>query len=100
MRARRSRHMRQLLLGNEAVALGAVHAGVGGAFGYPGTPSTEILEHVQRLVRTNAALVVAARWSANEKVAYEAALGMSFVGRRAIVSMKHVGLNVASDPFM
>ena len=78
--------MPQLMLGDEAVALGAMHAGIGGAFSYPGTPATEIFEHVQRLARGTS---VAARWSANEKVAYEAALGMSFTGRRALVSMKH-----------
>jgi indolepyruvate ferredoxin oxidoreductase alpha subunit len=87
-----------LLLGDEAVALGAIHAGIGGAFAYPGTPATEIFEYVQQQARDRADL--AARWSANEKVAYEAALGMSYIGRRALVSMKHVGLNVAADPFM
>ncbi len=88
----------ELLLGDEAIALGAIHAGIGGAFSYPGTPATEILECIQE--RTAASGAVAARWSANEKVAYEEALGMSYAGKRAIVSMKHVGLNVAADPFM
>jgi indolepyruvate ferredoxin oxidoreductase alpha subunit len=90
--------MIELLMGDEAVALGAIHAGIGGAFSYPGTPSTEIFEYIQAHAR-NAGTPVA-RWSANEKVAYEEALGMSFTGRRALVSMKHVGLNVAADPFM
>ncbi|MBK9121144.1 MAG: indolepyruvate ferredoxin oxidoreductase [Phycisphaerales bacterium] len=88
----------ELLLGDEAIALGALHAGIGGAFAYPGTPSTEIFEYVAAAVRRGAP--VAARWSANEKVAYEEALGMSYAGRRALVSMKHVGLNVAADPFV
>ncbi len=90
--------MSDLLLGDEAVALGALHAGIGGAFSYPGTPATEILEYVQAQAAQYP--FVAARWSANEKVAYEEALGMSLAGRRALVSMKHVGLNVAADPFM
>jgi indolepyruvate ferredoxin oxidoreductase, alpha subunit len=87
----------ELLLGNEAVGLGAIHAGLSGVFGYPGTPSTEIFEYIQsKATESN----IMARWSANEKVAYEEALGMSFAGKRAIVTMKHVGLNVAADPFM
>lgn len=85
----------ELLLGDEAVALGAIDAGIAGAFSYAGTPATEIFETVQALAHD-----VWAGWSANEKVAYEEALGMSYVGKRALVSMKHVGLNVASDPFM
>ncbi|NOT01988.1 MAG: indolepyruvate ferredoxin oxidoreductase [Phycisphaerales bacterium] len=90
--------MIELLMGDEAVALGAIHSGIGGAFSYPGTPATEIFEFVQRHAGRGRTLV--ARWSANEKVAYEEAMGMSFVGKRALVSMKHVGLNVAADPFM
>mgnify|MGYP002623565056 CR=1 FL=1 len=86
----------EMLLGDEAVALGALHSGIGGAFSYPGTPATEILEFVQ----ARADSTVSALWSANEKVAYEEALGMSYAGKRALVSMKHVGLNVAADPFM
>jgi len=88
----------ELLLGDEAVALGAIHAGIAGAFSYPGTPATEIFEYIQE--RTSRSGDVSARWSANEKVAYEEALGMSYAGCRAIVSMKHVGLNVAADPFI
>jgi len=84
-----------ILLGNEAVALGALHAGITAAYGYPGTPSTEIIESL--LERNHEAIV---SWCANEKTAYEAALGVTFVGRRALVTMKHVGLNVAADPFM
>ena len=88
----------ELLLGDEAVALGAIHAGIGGAFSYPGTPATEIFEFIQRTTANDPG--VSALWSANEKVAYEEALGMSYAGKRAIVSMKHVGLNVAADPFV
>ena len=87
----------ELLLGDEAVAQGAIDAGLVGAFSYPGTPATEIFEYLERHA---AAHGLAARWSANEKVAYEEALGLSYTGGRAIVSMKHVGLNVAADPFM
>ena len=90
--------MPELLMGDEAVALGAIHAGIGGAFSYPGTPATEVFEFVEKYTRRNG--TISARWSANEKVAYEEALGMSYVGKRALVSMKHVGLNVAADPFM
>jgi indolepyruvate ferredoxin oxidoreductase alpha subunit len=88
----------RILLGDEAVALGAIHAGVSAAYAYPGTPATEILEflldHQQRRGAPHAA------WCANEKTAYEAALGACFAGRRALVAMKHVGLNVAADPFV
>lgn len=91
----------EMLLGDEAVGLAALHSGISGAFSYPGTPATEIFEFIEtRRERDGRAADVHATWSANEKVAYEEALGMSFVGRRAIVSMKHVGLNVALDPFM
>jgi indolepyruvate ferredoxin oxidoreductase alpha subunit len=84
----------QLLSGNEAIALGAYHAGVQVAAAYPGTPSTEILENLSRFKD------IYAEWSTNEKVAMEVGLGASYTGARAMVSMKHVGLNVASDPFM
>ncbi len=85
-------------LGGEAVALGALHAGITAAYGYPGTPSTEILDFL--LTRPPAAGAPRATWCTNEKAAYEAALGVALVGRRALVTMKHVGLNVAADPFM
>jgi indolepyruvate ferredoxin oxidoreductase, alpha subunit len=87
-----------VLLGDEAVALGAVHAGLTAAYAYPGTPSTEILEYLLRAATTHGGFHAA--WCTNEKTAYEAALGVSFAGRRAMTSMKHVGLNVAADPFM
>ena len=88
---------RLLLLGDEAVALAAVHAGISGAYSYPGTPASEIFEYVEKLADR---FGIHAAWAANEKVAYEEALGMSFAGKRALVSMKHVGLNVAADPFV
>jgi indolepyruvate ferredoxin oxidoreductase, alpha subunit len=87
-----------VLLGDEAVALGAVHAGLTAAYAYPGTPSTEILEYLVRYEKKHGG--PRATWSTNEKTAYEEALGVSFAGRRALTSMKHVGLNVAADPFM
>jgi indolepyruvate ferredoxin oxidoreductase alpha subunit len=87
-----------VLLGDEAVALAAVHAGMTAAYAYPGTPSTEILEYLVRYQKRHGAPL--ATWCTNEKTAYEAALGVSFAGRRTMTSMKHVGLNVAADPFM
>jgi len=88
------------LLGDEAVALGAIHAGVSAAYGYPGTPSTEILQYLINEQKKGASGSHIARWCSNEKTAYEAALGVSFAGKRSIVTMKHVGLNVAADPFI
>ncbi len=88
----------RILLGDEAVALGAVHAGLSAAYAYPGTPSTEIMEALQSYRAEHAGLH--ANWCANEKTAFECALGTAFAGRRALVAMKHVGLNVAADPFM
>jgi indolepyruvate ferredoxin oxidoreductase, alpha subunit len=87
--------MKTLLTGNEAVARGAWEAGVSAAFGYPGTPSTEILEN---LVKHKDDVYL--EWAPNEKVAFEAATGASYAGARTIVTMKHVGLNVAADPLM
>lgn len=83
---------RLLLSGNQAVARGAMECGVSVATSYPGTPCTEILETLSTYSS------VQAMWSTNEKVAYEVALGAAFAGARAMVSMKHVGLNVAADP--
>jgi len=85
--------MKRILLGNEALALGAYAAGVSVATGYPGTPSTEILELYARYPG------VYAEWSPNEKVALEVGMGASTGGVRTMVTMKHVGLNVAADPF-
>jgi indolepyruvate ferredoxin oxidoreductase alpha subunit len=89
---------REILLGDEAVGLGAIHSGLSGVYAYPGTPSTEIFEFVERIARKTGD--IHAFWSTNEKVAYEEALGMSWAGKRALVCMKHVGLNVAADAFM
>lgn len=90
---------KKLLLGDEAFALGALNAGLSGAYAYPGTPSTEILEFVQSNPITKER-GIHSHWSSNEKTAYEEAMGMSYCGKRSMVSMKHVGLNVAADPFM
>ncbi len=86
-----------LLLGDQAVALGAIRAGISGVYAYPGTPSTEITEYIQA---SPEAAGIHSRWCTNEKTAMEAALGVSYVGRRALVCMKHVGLNVAADAFV
>lgn len=88
-----------LLLGDEAIAQAALDAGLSGIYAYPGTPSTEIMEYIQSSEQA-AAGGVHREWSSNEKTAMEAALGMSYAGKRAIVSMKHVGLNVAADAFI
>jgi indolepyruvate ferredoxin oxidoreductase alpha subunit len=85
---------KRLLSGNEAIALGAYNAGLKVASAYPGTPSTEILETLAEYKD------IYAEWSTNEKVAMEVAVGSSYAGARTLVSMKHVGLNVAADPFM
>ena len=85
----------RLLLGDEAIALGAVHAGISGVYAYPGTPSTEITEFIQANAPD-----VRSKWCTNEKTAMEAALGMSYAGKRALVCMKHVGMNVAADAFV
>ena len=97
-----------LLLGDEAVALGALDAGLSGVFAYPGTPSTEITEFIQNRKgykgrgqdRLCGEPPVHCNWSANEKTAMEEALGASYAGKRALVCMKHVGMNVCADPFM
>ena len=84
--------MKQLILGNEAVARGLYEAGCSFVSSYPGTPSTEITEAVAKYPE------VYAEWAPNEKVAMEAAFGASLAGRRSFCGMKHVGLNVAADP--
>ncbi len=88
-----------ILMGNEAMARGLIEAGVTLAASYPGTPASEILQAVAAIARTEA-IPLHAEWSVNEKVAYETALANSMCGRRSAVSMKQVGLNVASDPFL
>jgi indolepyruvate ferredoxin oxidoreductase alpha subunit len=91
--------MKNLVLGNEALAQGAIDAGISGVYAYPGTPSTEITEYIQKS-KIAKELGLHSTWSVNEKTAMEAALGMSYCGKRALTVMKHVGLNVASDVFM
>jgi indolepyruvate ferredoxin oxidoreductase alpha subunit len=92
---------RLFLSGNEALARGALRAGLGFACGYPGTPSTEVLETLAALgVGRGDPASVHAEWCINEKVAMETAIGAALAGKRALVTMKHVGLNVAADPFM
>jgi indolepyruvate ferredoxin oxidoreductase alpha subunit len=88
-----------LLLGDEAIAQGAIDAGLSGMYAYPGTPSTEIMEYIQSSGEA-AGRGIHRHWSSNEKTAMEAALGMSYAGKRAMVAMKHVGLNVAADSFI
>lgn len=88
-----------LVLGDEALALGAVDAGLSIAYGYPGTPSTEIIEYLQKYSKESGSSLIA-RWCANEKTSYEGAVGVSYAGKRALVTMKHVGLNVAADAFI
>jgi len=92
MAAKAQKH---LMSGNEAIARGAYEAGVTFASGYPGTPSTEILENIVQYKKD-----IYCEWSPNEKVAFEAAAAAAWAGARAIVTMKHVGLNVAADPLM
>ena len=84
--------MRKLMTGDEAIARGAYEAGVSYASAYPGTPSTEILENLATYEE------IYAEWAPNEKVAMESAIGASVAGLRSMVSMKHVGMNVAADP--
>ena len=83
---------RKIMLGNEAIARGVYEAGVKVSAAYPGTPSTEISENIVKYPE------IYAEWSPNEKVAMEVAIGASTAGVRSIASMKHVGVNVASDP--
>jgi indolepyruvate ferredoxin oxidoreductase alpha subunit len=91
--------MKKLLLGDEAIAQGAIDAGLSGVYAYPGTPSTEITEYIQGYQKATGA-DIHCRWCTNEKTAMETALGMSFAGKRSLVCMKHVGMNVAADPFV
>ena len=95
--------MKRLLLGDEAIAQGAIDAGLSGVYAYPGTPSTEITEYIQhsQLSTLNShPSPIFCKWATNEKTAMEAALGMSYMGKRALVCMKHVGMNVCADAFM
>ena len=109
--------MKKLLLGDEAIAQGAIDAGLSGVYAYPGTPSTEITEYIQLSEKRKALSAsledgadsayslefkgkIFCQWATNEKTAMEAALGMSYMGKRALVCMKHVGMNVCADAFM
>ena len=109
--------MKHLLLGDEAIAQGAIDAGLSGVYAYPGTPSTEITEYIQQSEKrkalsasteegTNSAYSlehkgkIFCQWATNEKTAMEGALGMSYMGKRALVCMKHVGMKVCADAFM
>ena len=91
--------MKHLLLGDEAIAQGAIDAGLSGVYAYPGTPSTEITEYIQ-LQEKKQSNGIFCQWATNEKTAMEGALGMSYMGKRALVCMKHVGMNVCADAFM
>ncbi len=94
-----NREAREMTLGAEAASIAAVDAGVKGVFAYPGTPSTEVYEGAERIINgLNDGRV--AKIGANEKIAYEFALGASYAGHRSMVTMKHVGLNVAMDAFV
>lgn len=86
----------ELLMGNQAIAMGAIRAGVGVVTGYPGTPSTEVLETIAKRNPGN----IYVEWSVNEKSALEVAAGAAYAGQRTMVTMKQVGMNVASDPLM
>ena len=90
---------KQLFLGDEAIAQAAIDAGLSGVYSYPGTPSTEITEYIQNN-STAEERGIHSQWCCNEKTALETALGMSYVGKRTLSCMKHVGLNVAADAFM
>ena len=98
--------MKHLLLGDEAIAQGAIDAGLSGVYAYPGTPSTEITEYIQlsekrkALADASTQSKIFCQWATNEKTAMEGALGMSYMGKRALVCMKHVGMNVCADAFM
>lgn len=87
---------KELMMGNQAIALAAIDAGVSYVSGYPGTPSTEIVETIFK----NKTSEIYVEWSVNEKVAFEVATGAAISGYRALVAMKQVGLNVCSDPVM
>ena len=86
-----------MIMGNQAIALGALKAGVNLVTGYPGTPSSEIIEFISKYKDKTGTYV---EWSVNEKAAVEVAAGASYAGSRTLITMKQVGLNVASDPVM
>ena len=90
---------KKFLLGDEVIAQAAIDAGLSGIYAYPGTPSTEIMEYIQASAEAKEKGIHSV-WSANEKTAMEAAIGMSYCGKRAMACMKHVGMNVAADAFI
>ncbi len=90
---------KHLLMGDEAIAQAAIDAGISGVYAYPGTPSTEITEYIQKSEEAKEKNIRSS-WATNEKTAMEGALGMSYAGKRSMVCMKHVGLNVAADAFV
>jgi len=90
---------KKMLLGDEAIAQAGIDAGMSGIYAYPGTPSTQIMEYVMESIEAQDKGIHSV-WSANEKTAMEAAIGMSYCGKRAMVCMKHVGMNVAADAFI
>ncbi len=90
---------KHLLMGDEAIAQAAIDAGISGVYAYPGTPSTEITEYIQKSDEAKEK-AIRSSWATNEKTAMEGALGMSYAGKRSLVCMKHVGLNVAADAFV
>lgn len=94
--------MKHVFLGDEAIAQGALDSGLSGVYAYPGTPSTEVTEYIQLCEKRKNPdqPSVFCQWASNEKTAMEAALGMSYMGKRALVCMKHVGMNVCADAFM
>lgn len=96
--------MKKVLLGDEAIAQAAIDAGLSGVYAYPGTPSTEVTEYIQAKAcgtpDNGQKTPIFCKWATNEKTAMEAALGMSYMGKRALVCMKHVGMNVCADAFM
>ena len=91
--------LKKMLLGDEAIAVGAVNAGIAGVYSYPGTPSTEITEYIQSMP-LSVERKIHTDWCVNEKTAMEAALGVSYIGKRSLVCMKHVGMNVCADAFV
>ena len=88
---------KKLMMGNEAVARGAIEAGAAIAIGYPGTPSSEV---IATLIPISDDVGMRAEWAVNEKVAFDIAAGISMAGTRCLVTMKSAGLNVASDSIM
>ncbi|MDR0467998.1 MAG: indolepyruvate oxidoreductase, partial [Campylobacteraceae bacterium] len=91
--------MKQILMGNEAIALALMHSNIDMLSGYPGTPSSEILTHYQKLISKHN-LNAYAQWATNEKVGFEVAYAGAVAGKNACATMKQVGLNVASDALM